>query len=91
LGECHDEGAQKRCQLAQGQTEVVAGGGEDGVDVIALWSLEIVTAHAVLGLEMARDRLTAARRFISRRMEAVTRRTWPEIQTLNLWGWLWPR
>lgn len=34
---------------------------------------------------------TAARRFISRRMEAVTRRTCPEIQTLNRCGWLWPR
>ena len=31
---------------------------------------------------------TAARRFISRRMEAVTRRTWPEIQTLNRCGWV---
>jgi hypothetical protein len=29
---------------------------------------------------------TAARRLISRRIEAVTRRTWPEIQTLNLCG-----
>ena len=29
---------------------------------------------------------TAARRFISRRMAAVTRRTWPEIQTRNLSG-----
>src|SRR6476619_7452055 len=34
---------------------------------------------------------TAARRFISRRMEAVTRRTCPEIQTLSRCGWLWPR
>jgi hypothetical protein len=33
----------------------------------------------------------AARRFISRRMEAVTRRTCPEIQTLSRCVWLWPR
>jgi hypothetical protein len=57
LGEVHDEGTQKLCQPAQEQSEVVAGGGEDGVDAIALWSLEIVTAHAELGLEMADDRL----------------------------------
>jgi hypothetical protein len=29
---------------------------------------------------------TAARPFISQRIAAVTRQTWPEIQTLNLWG-----
>jgi hypothetical protein len=28
-----------------------------------------------------------ARRFISRRIDLVTRRTWPEIQTLNLFGY----
>ena len=33
----------------------------------------------------------AARRLISRRMALVTRRTWPEIQTRNLFGYVWPR
>jgi hypothetical protein len=28
---------------------------------------------------------------ISRRIGAVTRRTWPLIQTRNFWAWLWPR
>ena len=53
----HDEGTQKLCHPAEQQAEVVAGGGEDGVDAIALGSLEIVAAHAVLGLEMADHRL----------------------------------
>jgi hypothetical protein len=39
------------------KAEVVAGGGEDGVDAITPWSLEIVTAYAVLGHEMADDGL----------------------------------
>src|SRR6202035_3507424 len=34
---------------------------------------------------------TAARRFISRRIGRVTRRTWPVIQTQNLFWWLWMR
>ena len=33
--------------------EVESGGGEDGIDPIAVLSLEIIAAHAVLGLEMA--------------------------------------
>jgi hypothetical protein len=43
-------------QPAQEQTEVVAGSGEHGVDAIAFGALEIIAAHAVLGLEMADDR-----------------------------------
>jgi hypothetical protein len=35
---------------------------------------------------MADDRLHGSAALISRRIEAVTRRTWPEIQTLNLCG-----
>ena len=52
-----DKGTQELGQPAQEQAEVVAGSGEHGVDAIALGALEIVTAHAVLGLEMADDRL----------------------------------
>ena len=49
-------------------------------------AVKVVAVHAVLGLDVADDGLDAARRFISRRMEAVTRRTCPEIQTRNLCG-----
>src|SRR5260221_13315031 len=42
---------------AQEEAEVVAGGGEDGVDAVAVATLEMVAAHAVLGLEMTDDRL----------------------------------
>jgi hypothetical protein len=34
---------------------------------------------------MADDRLDGGTRFISRRMTAVTWRTWPEIQTRNFY------
>ena len=34
---------------------------------------------------------TAARRLISRRMALVTRRSCPEIQTRNSFGYVWPR
>lgn len=37
------------------QRRSVSGGGEDGVGVIAVASLEIVAVHAVLGLDMADD------------------------------------
>src|SRR5215472_1646905 len=57
VGERHDAGTQKLCQPAEQQAEVVAGGGKDGVDAVALGSLEQVAAHAVLGLEMADNRL----------------------------------
>jgi hypothetical protein len=55
--ECGDQGAQKPRQPAHEEAEVVSGGGEDGVDAVAVASLEIVAAEAVLGLEMADDRL----------------------------------
>ena len=55
--ESSDEGTQNRRQPAQEEMEVVAGGGEDGIDAVAVWSFEVIAAHAVLGLEMADDGL----------------------------------
>jgi hypothetical protein len=46
---------QTPCQPAQQQTEVVAGGGEDGVGAVAVAALQIVAIQTVLGLEMADD------------------------------------
>jgi hypothetical protein len=37
--------------------EVVADGGEDGIDTVAIAALEVVAAHAVLALDVADDRL----------------------------------
>ena len=51
-----DQGTQKLCQPAQEEAEVVTGGGEDGIDAVALTALEMVAVHAVFGLEMADDR-----------------------------------
>jgi len=51
------QGAQNPLEPAQQQVEVEAGGGEDGVDAVAIAALEIIAAHAVLGLEMADHRL----------------------------------
>jgi hypothetical protein len=79
--------AQKPLEPSQQQVEVEAGGGEHGVDAVAFAALEVIAVHAVLGLEVTDHRLDrAARRFISRRMVLVTRRTWPEIQTLKRLG-----
>src|SRR5688572_10928609 len=55
--ECGQEQAQQRPEPSDEAAEVVAGGGEDGVGGVALAEPEIVAAHAVLGLEMADDRL----------------------------------
>jgi len=56
-GEQLDQGTPKRCEPAQEQAEVVAGGGEDGVAAVAVAALEIVPVHAVLGLDVADDGL----------------------------------
>ena len=48
---------QQKPEPADEAAEVVAGGGEDGVDGVAATEPEIVAAHAVLGLEMADDGL----------------------------------
>jgi hypothetical protein len=48
-----DQGTQKRGEPAQEQGEVEAGGGEDGVDAVALAALELIAVHAVLGLDVA--------------------------------------
>src|SRR5882724_4418681 len=49
--------AQQNPQPADEAAEVVAGGGQDDVVGIAAPEPEIVAAHAMLGLEMADDRL----------------------------------
>ena len=48
---------QKLGQPAQEQGEVVAGSSEYGINAIAVGAFDIIAAHAVLGLEMADDRL----------------------------------
>src|SRR2546423_15267705 len=50
------QGAQKPSEPAQEEAKVVAGGGEHSIDAVAVASLEIIAAHAVLGLGMADDR-----------------------------------
>lgn len=47
-----DQGTQKLCKPTQEQAEVVAGGGEDGIDAVAVTALEMIAVHAVLGLEV---------------------------------------
>jgi hypothetical protein len=48
---------QELLEPAAEQAEVVAGGGEYGIDAVAVAAFEIVAVHAVLGLDMADDRL----------------------------------
>src|SRR5204862_682371 len=50
------QGAQKPSEPAQEEAKVVAGGGEHSIDAVAVASLQIIAAHAVLGLGMADDR-----------------------------------
>src|SRR5438552_1331789 len=50
------QGAQKPSEPAQEEAKVVAGGGEHSIDAVAVAPLQIIAAHAVLGLGMADDR-----------------------------------
>src|SRR5947208_3029307 len=55
LRERLEEGTQKPREPAQEEAEVVAGGGEHGIDAIAVAPLQIIAAHTVLGLGMTDD------------------------------------
>jgi hypothetical protein len=48
-----EKGAQQRRQPPQEEVEVEAGGGEDGVDTVAVPALEVVAVHAMVGLDVA--------------------------------------
>lgn len=60
--EHREKGAQKPFQRAQEEGEIVAGGGENGVDAVAAAAFAMIAAHAVLGLQVADDRLDASSR-----------------------------
>jgi hypothetical protein len=47
LKERGDDGAQKRCQPAQQQAEVVAGGCDAPIDPVTVAALEVIATHAV--------------------------------------------
>ena len=49
--------AQKKPQPVEEEAEVVSGGGEDGVDGVALGTGEVVAVHAVAVLDVADDGL----------------------------------
>ncbi len=84
--ECRDQGAQKRFEQYEKQAKAVTGGGEDGVGAVAVAAPEIIAVHTGPALMWPITASTAARRLILRRINLVVRRTWPEIQTLNLFG-----
>jgi hypothetical protein len=66
----------KPCEQA---AKVVAGGGEHGVDGVAAGMGKVISAHAVVYLEVADDGLDGARRLNSRLICGVTRRFWPLV------------
>jgi hypothetical protein len=75
---------QQRAEPAEETAEVVADGGKHGVVGIAVLEPEIVAFHAVLGLEMADDRLdggSAAHGALDRRRDTslLTRDEDPEL------------
>ena len=47
----------ERRQPPQEEVEVEVGGGEDGVDAVAVLALEVVAVHSMVGLEVADHRL----------------------------------
>jgi hypothetical protein len=51
--------ARRLRQPAEQQAEVVARGGEHGVDAVALSALETIAIHAVLGFHVADDSMAA--------------------------------
>jgi len=69
-----EEGAQERRRRpAQEEVEVEAGGGEDGVEPVAVLAVEVVAVHAMVSGAITGS--TAGRRFISGLMAAVAGRT----------------
>ena len=86
-----DNRARKIFEPAAEQAEVVAGGGEHGIDAVAIAALEIVSAHPMVVLEMADDGLDGgpAAHFAADGFGDLA--DLALIQTLNRWGWLWPR
>ena len=49
--------AQKPLEPAQEESKVVAGGGEHGIDAVAVTTFQIIAAHTVLGFGVTDDRL----------------------------------
>ena len=49
----------------QQETEVVTGGGQDGIEAIAFGTFEVIAAHVVLSLEIADNTLLKSQFHIS--------------------------
>ena len=79
-----DDQAQEKPQPVEEEAEVEVGGGQDGVDGVALRTGEIVAIHAMAVLDVADDGLDGEAAGISRLMAGVMRRFWPEVKILNL-------
>ena len=52
-----ENGGQERRQPPQEKVEVEAGGGEDGVDTVAVLAFEVVAVHSMIGLDVTDHRL----------------------------------
>jgi hypothetical protein len=52
-----ENGAQERRQPPQEEAEVETGGGEDGVDTVAVLAFEVVAVHSMIGLDVTDHRL----------------------------------
>src|SRR5664279_4976728 len=70
---------QQESQPFEQASEVVAGGGENGVGGVALVSGEVFRPMRCSALAWPMTGSTAERRRSSRLMVSVTRRLWPEI------------
>jgi len=80
-----EEGVQKPPQPAPEAGAVVAGGGAAGVGAVTLAALEVIAVHSGRGFQTA-DRLDEGAALHLAADGRVTRRTWPVIQTRDLWA-----
>jgi hypothetical protein len=79
------ESRQQELQPSKQEMEVIAGGGQHGVNGIAGMVCKIIAAHAMFGLKMTDHRFDGdACRRSSRLIRGVSRRFWPDVQILKL-------
>jgi hypothetical protein len=79
---------QQKSQPGEKATEVVAGGGEHGVDGVAACMGEVIAAHAGVFLEVTDDRLDGGASF---ELALDLRRDAALLAALCSGGALWPR
>lgn len=84
-----DEKQQTLPEPVEQEREVLTGGGQNGIDGVALLPGEVVEVHMVFGLDMADDGISRGAATHLALGAGVTRRFRPAVKILNLCA-LWP-